>query len=233
MYQFKTIARKSLWKWEGKNFALHRHHHHRCHHHHHHHHHQHHHNTKNNIAWGSFTFSPLSPSKWLTRGRDPGSPPSLTHFHTLFKGIINKTTTPMCTIQYTWVWESYCDIRINIAHCLRAFKFNNNIQTWIIIIQSRGGGHSTFFQVGVCGPDIRSVGLANWHLPLKRGACELKISKFGGLWAKIWVKIEAVEAKISKVSQKEVLWTDSFAWNGTLASSRRGEKRGLQGCTSP
>ena len=45
------------------------------------------------------------------------------------------------------------------------------------------GGHSTFFQVGVCGPDFRSVGLANWHLPLKRGACERKISKFGGLWA--------------------------------------------------
>ena len=43
------------------------------------------------------------------------------------------------------------------------------------------------------------------------GACELKISKFGGLWAKIWVKIEAVEAKISKFSQKGVLWTDSFA----------------------
>ena len=55
-------------------------------------------------------------------------------------------------------------------------------------IRSRGG-HSTFFQVGVCGPDFRSVGLANWHLPLKRGACERKISKFGGLWAEnfqIW-----------------------------------------------
>ena len=24
-----------------------------------------------------------------------------------------------------------------------------------------GGGHSTFFQVGVSGPDFRSVGLAN------------------------------------------------------------------------
>ena len=41
----------------------------------------------------------------------------------------------------------------------------------------------------------------------KGGDCELKISKFGGLWAKIWVKIEAVEAKISKFSQKGVLWT--------------------------
>ena len=45
------------------------------------------------------------------------------------------------------------------------------------------GGHSTFFQVGVCGPYFQSVGPANWYLPLKEGACELKISKFGGLWA--------------------------------------------------
>ena len=113
-----------------------------------------------------------------------------------------------------------------------------------------GGGYSTFFQVGVCGPDFRSVGLANWHLPLKRGACERKISKFGGLWAEnfqIWgacaLKISkfgglwaenfqilgACELKISKFSQKGVLWTDSFAWNGTLASGRRGVKRGSSG----
>ena len=67
------------------------------------------------------------------------------------------------------------------------------------------GGHSTFFQVGVYGPDFRSVGLANRYLPLKRGASELKISQFGGLRTKIWAKIEAVEAKISKFSQKGVL----------------------------
>ena len=51
------------------------------------------------------------------------------------------------------------------------------------------GGHSTFFRV--CGPDFRSVGLANWHLPLKRGlvngkfpnlgACELKDFQIWGL----------------------------------------------------
>ena len=63
-----------------------------------------------------------------------------------------------------------------------------------------GGGHSTFFflflsffffffQVEVCGPDFRSVGLANWYLLLKEEACELKISKFRGLWTEnfqIW-----------------------------------------------
>ena len=71
-------------------------------------------------------------------------------------------------------------------------------------------------------------GLVSWKFP-NLGACELKISKFGGLWAKIWVEIEAVEAKISKFSQKGVLWTDSLAWNGTLASGRRGVKRGSSG----
>ena len=55
-----------------------------------------------------------------------------------------------------------------------------------------GWGALNFFQVGVCGPDFRSVGLANWYLPLKRGACELKISNFGGLWAEnfqIWALV--------------------------------------------
>ena len=104
----------------------------------------------------------------------------------------------------------------------------------IVSIPSPRPGALNFFQVGVCGPDFRSVGLANWCLPLKRGlvnwkfpnlgACELKISKFGGLRAKTWAKIEAVQAKISKFSQKGILWTDSFAWNGTLANYRRGVK---------
>ena len=100
-----------------------------------------------------------------------------------------------------------------------------------------GGGALNFFQVGVCSPDFRSVGLANWYLPLKRGVCELKISKFGGLWTEnfpiwgacelkiskvgglwanlIWVKIEAVETKISKFSQKGGLvnWSFCLKWD--------------------
>ena len=42
-----------------------------------------------------------------------------------------------------------------------------------------GGGALNFFRVGVCHPDFRSVGLANWYLPLKEGACELKIPNLG------------------------------------------------------
>ena len=44
------------------------------------------------------------------------------------------------------------------------------------------GGALNFFQVGVCGPNFRSVGLVNWSLLPKRGSCELKISKFVVLW---------------------------------------------------
>ena len=112
-------------------------------------------------------------------------------------------------------------------------RSNSRSGLTILCIRTPGRGHSTFFQVGVCGPDFQSVGLVNWHLSLKRGACEQKISKFGGLWAKIRVKIEAVQAKISKISQKGVLWTDSFAWNGTLASGRRGVKGGSSGLHIP
>ena len=88
-----------------------------------------------------------------------------------------------------------------------------------------GGGHSTFFQEGVCGPDFRlRTDICLWKGGLVRGkfpnlgACELKISKFGALWAKnfqilwakIWVKIEQCWGKNFQISQKGVLWTDSL-----------------------
>ena len=81
---------------------------------------------------------------------------------------------------------------------------------------------------GLWAENFQIWGLVSWKFS-NLGACELEISKFGCLWTKIWAKIEAVEAKISKFSQKGVLWTDSFAWNGTLASGRRGVKRGSSG----
>ena len=61
--------------------------------------------------------------------------------------------------------------------------------SWEVKNGPPGGTQLFFFQVVMCGPNFRSVGLANWYLPLKRGACELKISKFGGLWTEnfqIW-----------------------------------------------
>ena len=62
----------------------------------------------------------------------------------------------------------------------------------LIFASERGGFWTENFQIWR---------LVNWkfqNLP----ACELKLSKFGGLWAKIWTKIELVEAKISKFSQR-------------------------------
>ena len=119
----------------------------------------------------------------------------------------------------------------------KAVPCNKNIYI-CIGLHTRGGG-THFFQVRVCGPDFRSVGLANWYLSLKEGACELKVFKFGGLWAEnfqIWGlegwtlgKNVAVKAKISKFSEKGVLWPDAFAWNGTLVKYRRSVKRGSSG----
>ena len=95
-----------------------------------------------------------------------------------------------------------------------------------------GGGHSTFSGRGVW-PGFLKCGACELIFASEKGACELKISKFGGLRAKIWLKIEAVEAKMSKFSQKGscelTLLPGSFAWNGNLASGRRGVKRGSSG----
>ena len=84
---------------------------------------------------------------------------------------------------------------------------------------------------GLWTENFKIWGLVNWKF-LHLETCELKMSKFGGLKAKIWAKIEAAEAKISKFSQKGVLWTDSFAWNGTLWTEGEAWKEGLQGRTS-
>ena len=74
---------------------------------------------------------------------------------------------------------------------------------------------------GLWAENFQIWGLVSWKFP-NLGACELKISKCGGLWAKIWGKIEAVEAKISKFSQKGVLWTDfCLKWDPCERQERR------------
>ena len=108
---------------------------------------------------------------------------------------------------------------------------------------SAGGGALNFFFSGRgVRPGFPSVGLANWYLPLKRGlvnwkfpnlgACDLKISKFGGLWAKTWVKIEAVEAKISKFSQRGSCELTLLLEMVPLRTTGEAWKGGLQGRTS-
>ena len=55
--------------------------------------------------------------------------------------------------------------------------------------KTRGGGgwgHSTFFQVGVCGPDFRSEACELIFASDREGACELKISKLGACELKVF-----------------------------------------------
>ena len=115
-------------------------------------------------------------------------------------------------------------------------------------------GALNFFQVGVCGPDFRSVGLANWHLPLKRGAWERKISKFGGLWTEnfqIWglvgwkfSNLGACEPKFGWKLRLQRLKFPNFSKGGSceltlllemgpLQAAGEAWKGGLQGRTSP
>ena len=85
---------------------------------------------------------------------------------------------------------------------------------------------------GLWAENFQIWGVVSWKFP-NLGACELKISKFGGLWAKIWVKIKAVEAKISKFSQKGSCELTLLLEMGPLRAAGEAWKGGLQGRTSP
>ena len=64
--------------------------------------------------------------------------------------------------------------------------------------------------------------LVSWKFP-NLGACELKISKFGGLWAKIWVKIsKRGSCELTLLLEMGPLRAAGEVWKG-----------GLQGRTSP
>ena len=61
----------------------------------------------------------------------------------------------------------------------------NAVDSHVRLVIKAPEGHSTFFQVGVCSPDFRSVVARACELIFASerggGACELKISKFGCL----------------------------------------------------
>ena len=76
-------------------------------------------------------------------------------------------------------------------------------------------------KAGLWTENLQIWGLVNWKFR-NFGACELKISKFGGLWAKIWAKIETVEAKISTFSQKGLVsWLFCLKWDPCELQVRR------------
>ena len=114
------------------------------------------------------------------------------------------------------------------------------IASHLVVQPGIPGGHSTFFLGrGVRPGFLKWGGLVNWSLPLKDGACELKISKFGGLWienfqiwalesknlGEKWGKFPIFFPKGGLVNwlllEMGPLWTTGEAWKG-----------GLQGRTS-
>ena len=72
---------------------------------------------------------------------------------------------------------------------------------------------------GLWAENFQIWGLVSGKFPNLR-ACELKISKFEGLWAKIWMKIEAVEAKISSKGGL-VNWLFCLKWDPCERQERR------------
>ena len=71
------------------------------------------------------------------------------------------------------------------------------------------------------------------ELPCVCQNCELKISKFGGLWAKIWVKIEAVRLKFPIFLKRGSCERTLLLEMGPLRAAEEAWKGGLQGRTSP
>ena len=106
------------------------------------------------------------------------------------------------------------------------------------------GGHSTFFQVGVCGPDFRSVGLAKWHLPLKRGGLWAENFKIWGLvsWKfpnlgtcelKFGWKLRLFRLKFPNFLKRGSCELTLLLEMGPLRAAGEAWKGGLQGRTSP
>ena len=116
-------------------------------------------------------------------------------------------------------------------------------------------GALNFFSGRGVQPGFLKCGACELIFASEKGACELKIHKFWGLWMENFqilglvsskfpnlgacelnfgCQIEAVEAKISKFSQKGVLvnWLFCLKWDPCELQDRRG-KGGLQGRTSP
>ena len=145
-----------------------------------------------------------------------------------------------------------CVLSQNYQHFFFSFLKN---KIWCILEQfaretqelvwAGGGGSQLFFQVGVCRPDFRSVGLANCYLPLKLHvnwkfqnfwACELKINKFPNLGAcelkfgqklRLWRQkfpnfLKRGSCELTLLLKMGPFWTTGEAWKG-----------GLQGRTSP
>ena len=89
-----------------------------------------------------------------------------------------------------------------------------------------GGGIQHVFRLPkLSSLDFRSVRLANWKLPLKRGSCELDLSNLRAWELKFWLILMHLKLKSPIFLRGACDWLlSSVAWNGTLAKLERCEK---------
>ena len=123
---------------------------------------------------------------------------------------------------------------------IRGIQFSSLKAGLFKISRGGGGGHTTFFffrYIGVCGPDFRSVGLANWHLPLKRGEGELVSGKFPNFGAcelkKFGWKLRLLRLKFPNFLKRGSCEPTLLLEMGPLRAAGDAWKGGLQGLTSP
>ena len=113
-----------------------------------------------------------------------------------------------------WDIHKYLSLKVFNGHRYFTSGSPSILNQVILVVHestgNRGGALNLFFffQFGVCSPDFRSVGLVNWYLPLKNGACELKISKFGGLWTENFLLWGLVSWKFPNLGACEL----KFGW---------------------
>ena len=109
-----------------------------------------------------------------------------------------------CHVQLWWPMEGHTS-RGAVVFEVGYHPCKNKSHNYVVFRTRQCHGGTQLFSGRVCAGAARisevwgvrtdiwlwKRGLVNWKFP-NLGACELKISKFGGLRAKVWAKIEAV-----------------------------------------
>ena len=156
------------------------------------------------------------------------------------------------------LWQIAFEFHPLLTFCKQLSLTADYIAFFTKFTKNPPGGHSTFFQVGVCGADLQSVadcelivasekrGLWTEHFQIKVlvnrkfrhlwGQGSWKFPNDGGLCPlRIWQRNWGCRfSKFPNLHKRGSWCTDSFAWNGDpceLQESR--EKAPYQGCTSP
>ena len=142
----------------------------------------------------------IYPSNKIKKKRNPVFPKY--QFYEVYE--FNSCYCFHCHVQLWWPMEGHTSrgqlylkldiILVKINHIIMLFSEPGNVPGGTQLFSGRVcAGAARISEVWGLRTDIWlwKRGLVNWKFP-NLGACELKISKFGGLRAKVWAKIEAV-----------------------------------------